>query len=85
MARRRRGELLRIFSVRGVFAVFFFDLGELLEFLVLDCIGLISDVTVVRCFWAEQEHEQELDDEEDLEHVEEPEPAKMVENLAADD
>lgn len=39
----------------------------------------------VRRFGAEQEHGNELDHEEDLEQVEEPQPAETGENLPADD
>lgn len=62
-----------------------FDVHQLVELLVLSCVEIIPCITQVGCLGTEEEHKHKLGDKKDLKHVEEPEPAEVGEDDAADD
>lgn len=64
--------------------MFLVGLVDLFERLGLQGVGLVDGFPNVGCLWAEEEHENELDDQEDLEEVEQPEQSEIVVHLAAD-
>ena len=66
-------------------AVLVFEVGELGKLLVNHDVGVVAVVADVGGLGAEEEHADELDDEEDLQKMEQPEIAQAREYLAADD
>lgn len=82
--------LVQVHLLEGLSAPFLrfmllFNDHDFFQFLIYDNVSIIASITDVSCFRTEQEHEDELEDQEDLEHVEKPEPAKALENLPAND
>lgn len=71
----------------NVFLVCVLNGRQLRQFLIPVAaeIRFVANITHVCRFWTEQEHEDELKDQEDLEHVEQPKPAEALEDLATDD
>ena len=62
-----------------------FNFVQFSELLVLHLINIVDVVAMISRFRAEEEHEDELDNGEDLEHVEEPVPAEGCRDLTGDD
>ena len=65
--------------------MFFVGFVDLFKRLRLESVGFVDGFPDIRCFGAEEEHKDELNDQEDLEKVEQPEKAKVIVDLAAND